>query len=151
MQDFVAAALNTFGWLHALTGARIVESAPQAGEPFGNSLVTIEVGPVRVRVVRDKSQVFVEVCAVLDREAWIDLNELLELLSTPTLVDQGLFPLEGEQVRRLGLMSAALQEHYRDITRMLSTGAYGATRQAIADLRQARLAALRNLQWRAEE
>ncbi len=66
-------------WLFKELGFRVVSSNYDAGS-FGNSTVILESDSLRLRFVRDRGQVLLDLAPVSERQKWFSLGSLYEAI-----------------------------------------------------------------------
>ncbi len=86
-------------WLLEDYGLKIVE---EAFDPlsFGNSLVVFESNDMRVRFIRERGQVTVEVASCSDPNTWWDLDHVCEIISGHSTSSGSDLPVVASVLRR---------------------------------------------------
>ncbi|MGO8741845.1 MAG: hypothetical protein ACLQUR_05535 [Limisphaerales bacterium] len=66
-------------WLFQELNFKIVEDT-YASKDFGNSFVTLESSSLRVKFIRDRGQIFIEVASPFDPDNWWNINDICEFI-----------------------------------------------------------------------
>jgi len=106
---------------------------------FGNALVDFRSGGLCLRVIRDKSQVFVQVGSDSDPDNWFDIECVLELIRRGTgaaVADMLHYSRSTGEDTALKLLSAMLKVHFADIAVLFDEKAYNSAREALEQLRR---------------
>jgi hypothetical protein len=106
-------------WLFENLSFRIVEDAYEP-DSFGNSFVTLESFSLRIRFVRDRSEVSAEVASRTDPGIWWNLEDVCELVSGKTIgAPFDLSTAGGLLKAYFPVLSVALGEKYSESKREL--------------------------------
>jgi hypothetical protein len=108
----------------------------QEGSSFDNATVTLASGDVRVRVVRERSIVHMEVASVHSPHAWVDSAVLMEHLGLSKVA--GFHGLAVEGV--LEGIGSFLKSSWADLERLFDKGSFRETNRALDVLREERSA-----------
>ena len=111
--DFLTQVRAAFSFLEQARGFRLVSR--EASPSFGDALADFEAPTLRVRVLRDGSQVFVDVAPAQNAISWFDLPLLLTFLGEHDAADA---LLAGGQ-RDMREVADLLRAHYDEIERTL--------------------------------
>ena len=133
--DFLTQARAAFSFLEQTRGFRVVSH--EARPSFGDALADFESPTLRVRVLRDRGQIFIDVAPAQDPPSWFDLPLLLTFLGEP---DAAASLLAGGQ-SDMREVAALLRAHYDDIERTLGQSRSPDVVRRLGQLRLARAAA----------
>jgi len=136
VSDFLEDVTRAFGGLIA-KGALALASHRHDAAMFGNAIVVLAGGDVRIRLVRDRGDVFADAASAQSAEDWAPLERVLEAVGAPDP------PPEGAMTT---MRAAALVErHVAALAAGLAPARADTTRGRLAELARARTAeALRN-------
>lgn len=67
-------------WLFDELGFRMVEDRYDPKD-FGNALVILESAELRIRIVRDRGQIFTDVASLLEPDRWLPLKDAHEVMT----------------------------------------------------------------------
>lgn len=98
-------------------------------EFFGNSLAVFENGKLRVRLIRDRLQVFADLASHSEPERWWDLYRALELLDGVSWDN-----VDAAEKYRLATVCDLLVAHYCSLAELFSPERYGWTRDHLDEL-----------------
>ena len=133
--EFLEYVQRAFAKLAAERALRLHAAAYDA-EAFGNAIVVLEGDDYSIRVVRDRSQVFVDLASPIDLENWHMLNRLLAVVHGDPQYEEtwgGSLHLEDA--------AAVIDEHHDQLVARLGRKNYADTRRELERL--GRLAAAR--------
>jgi hypothetical protein len=100
-------------------------------ERFGNASVVLQSsGPLRLRVGRDKGQLFVDFGSTVEPDYWLDVHFVLDHVLGPGRPDVD-DPLGGISLEPVG---AILAECYQKLDQAFSPSAYAQTKSAVRRL-----------------
>ncbi len=113
-------------------GFRII--GEEKSEAFGDALVILESGDLRVRLVRDRSQIFADLGSVADPDTWFDSTIVMEALGLAT---QPAFGGTDAQVV-LPSIAAFLKAVWSELVALLDRRRFAATKRQLTELQEAR-------------
>jgi len=121
---------RSFAELVARHGFRVLAGGYDA-EDFGNALVVLESDDYSIRLVRDRSQVFVELASPIDPGNWHGLGRVLAAIHGKAEDEE---PCSGPV--NLGDAASAIKEHHASLVESLGLGRYERTRPELDRLGQ---------------
>lgn len=130
--DLERDASTQFSFITATPPPRLLESRYDP-EAFGNAVVVLAGDGIRVRVTRDRSQLFVDLSPA-DRADWVDEQVVLQLVGGVSAVHR---LAEGE-FRALAPSAAAIRRHFPEILAAFQPTRWPATRVALTQLQHER-------------
>jgi hypothetical protein len=115
-------------------GFRIV--GEEKSEAFGDALVVLGSGDVRLRIVRDRSQIFADLGSIAEPDAWFDSTIVMQALGLATS------PAFGGTDPRIVLpgIAAFLKSVWPELMRMFEARNFAATKRQLTELQEARAA-----------
>ncbi len=132
VDDFRTQARAAFAFLEQARGFRL--AGDEVGESSGDALVDFESPTLRVRVLRDRGQVFLDVAPAGDPPTWFDLPLLLGFLGEQEAADT---LLAGGQ-RDVHEVAGLLRAYYDGIERTLGASRSPDVVRRLTQLRLAR-------------
>lgn len=114
-----------------------VEEAYDA-ESFGDEILVFESRDLRLRFVKDRGDIYVDVAPTFEPESWILLEDALELAGTV------LQSLPTNRLPKMTTLATSLKTNFELVRRMFTTDNFGITRQKINALREQRLGEIRH-------
>jgi hypothetical protein len=115
-------------------GFRIV--ADQKSEAFGDALVVLESDDIRLRIVRDRSQIFADLGSAVEPDTWFDSTIVMQALGLTTK------PAFGGTDSQIVLPSIAafLKSVWLELRAMFEPRHFAATKRQLLELQEARAA-----------
>ena len=110
---FLTQVLAAFSFLEQARRFRLVSA--ETSPSFGDALADFESPTLRVRVLRDRGQIFIDVAPAEDPATWFDLPLMLTFLGETDAAAALLAGGQGDMRE----VAALLQAHYDDIERTL--------------------------------
>lgn len=111
-------------------------SGEQKSEAFGDALVVLESGDVRLRIVRDRSQIFADLGSVAESDAWFDSTIVMQALGLTT---KPAFGGTDPQIVLPGV-AAFLKSVWPELVRMFGARTFATTKRQLTELQEARAA-----------
>jgi hypothetical protein len=108
----------------------------QKSEAFGDALVVLQSGDFRLRIVRDRSQIFADLGSVTEPETWFDSTIVMQALGLTT---QHLFGGTDPQ-SVLPSIAAFLKSFWSELITMFDPRHFAATKARLTGLQDARAA-----------
>jgi hypothetical protein len=131
--NFERDVLTEFAFLARDARPRVVYSDYDAAT-FGNAQMGIEYAQLRLRVTRDRSQVFVDLSPRTVAADWFDEDVVIELVAGRARAGQ----LEANTARPLAAAANAIQEHLSTIVDRFREENWSSTRAALKALQNER-------------
>jgi hypothetical protein len=113
-------------------GFSIVEE--RKSEAFGDALVVLQSGDFRLRIVRDRSQIFADFGSAAEPETWFDSTIVMQALGLTT---QPLFGGTDPQ-SVLPSLAAFLKSFWSELMAMFDLRHFAATKAQLTELQDAR-------------
>lgn len=110
---------------------RLVETAQSRS--FDNAFVVLQSDDVRMRIVRDRSQVFVDFASSTEPETWFDLDILLRLLKS-ALPHVGAL----QAARNVADAAERIKKYYPEIRELFSASRFDENKVRLHALKRAR-------------
>ena len=130
-EDFLHQVGSAFSFL---TKGGYVVSDRLVATSFDNALVDFSGHEMKVRVIRERSQVFIDFAAMVDPETWFDLDIVLRLLDADTESRR----VVGSGEASVEALAAVLQQYLSSIEIAFETKNYPTTKQKLAALQEKR-------------
>lgn len=130
--DFLTEVRTAFSFLESARGFRLADET--RSDSFGDAIVDFESATLRVRVLRDRGQVFVDISPADGTPAWFDLPLLLSHLGER---DAAKVLIAGGQ-RDAQEAADLLRAHYSEVEAMLGSSRSGDVVRRLTELRLAR-------------
>jgi hypothetical protein len=130
--DFLAIARTEFEFLEREHGFRIVSS--QLSESFGDGSIEFESSALRLRVLRDRLQWFVDASPLLSPPEWWNLWLCLQLVGASTQADV----LVASGQRNAAVVASALAVSLDALTPFFALSRYVESRETLRALAQRR-------------
>lgn len=125
MSDFLQAVTNEFKDLLA-AGLLSVESSSYDSQAFGNAVVVLVGGNLRVRVFRDREEIYAQVASSLDPENWFPLQRVIRAVGVLSAPPEGLLTI-GQAAEFVG-------RYFNDLNSGLGISRFSQVKEALADL-----------------
>ena len=130
--DFLTEARAAFSFLETARGFRLADDTRR--DSFGDAIVDFESATLRVRVLRDRGQVFVDVSPADGPPAWFDLPLLVKYLGDPDAASH----LVASGQRDTQEAGDLLRAHYSEIEGLLGSSRSADVVRRLTSLRLAR-------------
>lgn len=111
-------------------------------ESFGDFAVALQSGDLRLRIVRDKGQVFLDVGTLIDPNIWFDLRTVVEFIrlyrseEAPPVGNHELEATAGRIAGQLDSLSQILKLYYPAIRELFATENYGRNKVGLKTYRR---------------
>lgn len=125
MSDFLQAVTEAFKSL-LTRGLLTVESSGYDARAFGNAVVVLAGGNLRVRVIRDRGDVLAEAASRLDPDDWFPLQRIVRAVGVSSPPPEGL--LTPEQAARI------VEQYFADLDSGLGSSRIHQIKKVLADL-----------------
>lgn len=106
----------------------------EESEAFGDALVVLQAGDLRIRLVRDRGQVFVDFGSTADLATWFDSSvvfEFLELSDTSSWHSRDTSSV-------LNALQSFIQVFGKELSRKFAPSSFPMTRRNLVELREPR-------------
>lgn len=124
MSDFLQAVTEAFRGLLD-QGLLSVESSKYDDQAFGNAVVVLAGTNLRVRLLRDRGDVFAEAASALDPDNWYPLQRAIRAVGTSSPPEGLLTPVDAAKL---------VERHLKDLEKGLGSTCIDQTKTALADL-----------------
>jgi hypothetical protein len=136
MSDFLQAVTEAFNGL-LTQGLLSVESSTYDAQAFGNSVVVFVSQNFRVRVIRDRGEVFAEAASRLCPETWFPLQRVIRAVGVSAPPPEGL--LTPKQA------AAIVEQNFNDLDSGLGSAFADQTTTTLAELERSAMKRLMDL------
>jgi hypothetical protein len=106
-------------------GFKIVEETYYE-KHFGDCIVDLESDKFRIRVTKDRSQIFIYIASLTESDKWYDLGIVLEIIGHPTTSST---PLESTQILNEGV--ELIMKYYDSISKAFDKVNYQDTKMRL--------------------
>ena len=104
---------------------------------FGNSIIELGGDTMRIRVIKDRGQIFVDIASPVDPDNWYFLERILEAVGSKTET-----PMNPDSPETLELSAKLIERHLDAIQAGLSAQNYHKTKAILHTIAQAAVARL---------
>ena len=125
MADFLQSVTEAFKSLLS-RGLLTVESSEYDAQAFGNAIVVLAGQNLRIRMVRDRGEVFAEAASSLRPNDWFPLQRAVRAVGISSPPPEGL--LTPQQAAEI------VEQYFAELERGFGNSHIGATRTALAEL-----------------
>jgi len=108
----------------------------RASDAFGDALAVAQSGDVRIRVVRDRGQVFVDIGSAAEPDVWFDSAVVMDALGLSKSGGFGSRDVESVVTGLLGFLKSVWPE----LTAMFDVRHFAATKRRLSQLQEERAA-----------
>jgi hypothetical protein len=127
MSDFLRTVTDAFSSLIS-RGQLTVESSRYDAQAFGNALVVLVGGNLRIRIIRDRDESFADAASRWEPEDWSPLQRMIRAAAVASAPPEGL--LSPAQAASL------VDHHFPALDRALAADELERTKARLADLEQ---------------